>query len=41
MRAAGCSSSKVESHSVYSSGLAQPRRVLIETGRLVWALALR
>ena len=35
MRAAGCCSSKMESQVWYSSGLDQPRRVLMETGRLV------
>lgn len=35
MRAAGCSFSKVGSQSRNSSGEDQPRRVLMETGRLV------
>ena len=39
MRAAGCSASKTGSHSLYSSGWLQPRRVLMETGRLVDFLA--
>ena len=41
MRASGCSASKIGSQVRYSSGSDQPRRVLIDTGKLVFWRALR